>query len=138
MTFIALVAGGYMSWSTLWTDIVAGAEEVPMLTALLGYAFLTMPAWVLLKFSVYGLVKRQPPNFPAGPNKYVGILERLLITTLVIFGQAFIVPLVALPRLIIEWPKVSDSGGDTVYLAEFFASIALAVAVGIGLRYFPF
>lgn len=138
MIVVALAAGGFLSWSSLWADILAGAEQTPGLTALLGYAFITMPAWVLIKFAVYGLVKGQPPNFPAGPNKYVGIVERLLITTLVIFGQVLIVPLVALPRLIMDWPRVTKAGGDSIYLTEFIASIALAVAVGYGLSLFPF
>lgn len=138
MTLIALIAGGYLTWGSMWDDIVAAAAATPYLTALLGYAFITMPAWVLLKFAVYGLVKGQPPNFPAGPNKYVGIVERLLITTLVIFGQVLLVPLVALPRLIMEWPKVTRAEADTVYMVEFVSSISLAVAVGIGLRFMPF
>jgi hypothetical protein len=104
-----------------------------MLTALLGYAFITMPSWVLLKFVVYALVKGQPPNFPAVPNKYVGITERLIITTLVLFGPVLLVPLVALPRLVVEWPRVAK-GGNGVYLAETFSSMALAVGVGIGLN----
>ena len=69
---------------------------------LLGYVFITMPTWVLLKFVVYGLMKGQAPDFPAGPNKYVGITERVLIATLVAFGQVLLVPLVALPRLVME------------------------------------
>lgn len=134
MILIALVAGGYLTWANLWQDLILSAEQTPFLTTLLGYAFITMPAWVLLKFAVYGLVKKQPPNFPAGPNKYVGIVERVLITTFVIFGQILLVPLVTLPRLIMEWPQVKNGGGDTIYIAEFIASIGLAVAVGIGLR----
>jgi len=92
-----------------------------------------MPTWVLLKFLVYGLMKGQPPDFPAGPNKYVGIAERVLIATLVAFGQVLLVPLVALPRLVMEWPRVVRGGGDTVYLAELISSMVLAVAVGLGL-----
>ncbi|MFO7663200.1 MAG: DUF3307 domain-containing protein [Chloroflexota bacterium] len=135
---VALVMGGFLTWNNLWGGITASAAQTPMLTTLLGYAFITMPAWVLLKFAVYGLVKRQPPNFPAGPNKYVGIVERLLITTLIIFGQVLLVPLVTLPRLLMEWPRVTEGGGDTVYIAEFISSITLAVMVGIGLRFLPY
>jgi hypothetical protein len=130
---LALVMGGYLEWGSLWAGIVASVQETPYLTALLGYIFVTMPAWVLLKFVVYALVKGQPPNFPAGPNKYVGITERLVITTLVLFGQFLLVPLVTLPRLIIEWPRVTNGGGDGVYLAELIASVVLAVGVGLGL-----
>lgn len=109
------------------------AHQTPLLTTLLGYAFITMPTWVLLKFVVYGLVKGQPPNFPAGPNKFVGISERVLITTLVLFGQVLLVPLVALPRLVMEWPRVVRGNGDVVYLAELVSSVVLAVAVGLAL-----
>ena len=109
------------------------ARATPLLTALLGYAFITMPAWVLLKFVVYALVKGQPPNFPAGPNKFVGITERVIITSLVLSGLALLVPLVTLPRLIVEWPRVVQGGGDTIYLTELISSVALAVGVGVGL-----
>ena len=129
----ALVAGGYLVWGEMWAGIVTSARQTPLLTALLGYVFITMPTWVLLKFLIYGLMKGQPPDFPAGPNKYVGIAERVLIATLVAFGQVLLVPLVALPRLVVEWPRVVKGGGDTVYLAELISSMVLAVAVGLGL-----
>ena len=129
----ALVAGGYLVWGEMWAGVAASARQTPLLTALLGYAFITMPTWVLLKFVVYGLLKGQPPDFPAGPNKFVGIVERVLITTLVLFGQVLLVPLVALPRLVMEWPRVINGNGDVVYLAELISSVVLAVAVGLGL-----
>jgi hypothetical protein len=131
--FLALVWGGYLEWGNLWAGIVADAEAYPRLTAVLGYAFITMPTWVLLKFVVYAMVKGQPPNFPAGPNKFVGISERIIITTLVLFGQVLLVPLVALPRLIVEWPRVVDGGGDMIYLTELVSSVLLAVGVGLAL-----
>jgi hypothetical protein len=131
---IALLAGGYLEWGNIWGGIMVSAHATPLLTALLGYAFITMPTWVLLKFVVYALVKGQPPNFPAGPNKFVGITERLIITTLVLFGQALLVPLVALPRLIMDWPKVVSGGADTVYIVELLSSVGLAVVVGVGLN----
>lgn len=131
---IALVWGGYLTWGNLWGGIAGSIYEAPMLTALLGYAFVTMPAWVLLKFVVYGLVKGQPPDFPAGPNKYVGITERLIITTLVLSGQLLLVPLVALPRLLVETPQVAHTSRALVYVAELLASVALAVGVGLALR----
>lgn len=130
---LALVWGGFLAWGHLPADIAAAARQTPLLTALLGYAFITMPTWVLLKFVVYGLIKGEPPNFPAGPNKFVGITERVLITTLVLFGQVLLVPLVALPRLVMEWPRVIRGGGDTVYVAELISSMIMAVAVGLAL-----
>jgi len=130
---LALVWGGFLTWGHVPADIAAAARQTPVLTALLGYAFITMPTWVLLKFVVYGLVKGEAPDFPAGPNKFVGITERVLITTLVLFGQVLLVPLVALPRLVMEWPRVIRGGGDTVYVAELISSMIMAVAVGLAL-----
>jgi len=130
---LALAWGGFLTWGHMLADIAAAARQTPVLTALLGYAFITMPTWVLLKFVVYGLVKGEAPDFPAGPNKFVGITERVLITTLVLFGQVLLVPLVALPRLVMEWPRVIRGGGDTVYVAELISSMIMAVAVGLAL-----
>lgn len=135
---LALVLGGYLAWGDIWGGIVSSAMETPLLTAATGYAFITMPAWVLLKFLAYGLVKGQAPNFPAGPNKFVGITERLIIATLVLFGQFLLVPLVALPRLIVEWPEVTNKGSDGVYLIELVSSVVLAISVGLGLSLLQF
>lgn len=134
---LALVWSGYLEWGSLGPGIVASAQETPALTALLGYTFLTMPAWVLLKFVVYGVVKHEPPDFPAGPNKFVGIFERVAIATLVLFGPVLLVPLVALPRVIVTWPRVTR-GNDSVYLIEFLSSAGLAIVVGLGLNALAF
>ena len=48
---VALLAGGYLVWGHIWDGIVASAQQTPLMTALLGYAFITMPTWVLLKFT---------------------------------------------------------------------------------------
>ena len=135
---LALVLGGYLSWGNIWSGIVESAAATPLLTAATGYAFITMPTWVLLKFVAYGLARGQAPNFPAGPNKFIGISERLIITTLVMFGQFLLVPLVALPRLIVEWPEVTNTGHDGVYVIELVASVLLAVGVGLCLSLLQF
>ena len=129
---LALIMGGYLEWGQIPQGILASAAASPALTALTGYIFITMPAWVLLKFVVYGMMNGQAPNFPAGPNKFVGISERIVITTLVISGQFLFVPLVALPHVLMDWPRVADRR-DHVYLAEFIGSVLLAVGVGLGL-----
>ena len=142
---LALVSGGYLAWGNIWSGIAASAAEYPLLTTAAAYAFITMPAWVLLKYVAYGLAKGQPPDFPAGPNKFIGIAERLIIATLVMFGQFLLVPLIALPRLIVEWPdmtgnrnhaidSVSGAGAiSSVDMIELVASAILAVGVGMGL-----
>jgi hypothetical protein len=93
-----------------------------------------MPAWVLTEFAVYGLVKGSAPDFSQAANKYVGILERGLITTFVVTGQFGLVPVVSVPRLIFEAPQVRASQQATSYVAELLASVTLAVAIGLLLR----
>lgn len=135
--FIALIWAGFLNPSTLGADLLASLKATPLLSALLGYAFITMPVWVFLKFAVYGVIKGSAPNFPDGPNKYIGILERLLIATMIAFGQFLLIPLVALPRLILDWPRVVRSGREPIYTSELIASITLAAAVGFALRWLP-
>lgn len=101
------------------------------LAYLLGYAFITMPAWVLIKFTAYGLVRGSAPEFTAETNKYAGILERILITTFVALGQFLLAPLVVLPRLLLEWPRLAGSNRTAVYVVELLASVTLAIATGV-------
>jgi hypothetical protein len=131
---IALDKGGYLEIASLTADVQTGLRNERFLAYLLGYAFITMPAWVLVKFTAYGLIKGSAPNFMEGTNKYIGIMERLLMTTFVALGQFLLVPLVAVPRLALDWRKIAGSDQTTVYLAELLASVALAVIIGLGLR----
>lgn len=134
MILIALVAGGYLAWGNIIEGTLASAAETPYLSAITLYAFITMPAWVMLKFVTYAVVKHQPPNFSAGPNKYVGITERLLMSTIIALGQFFLIPLASLPRLISLRAAGATTQLDTVYYAELVASTGLALLTGVGLR----
>jgi len=128
---IALAAGGYLDPNTP----VGFANNQPyILVFLLGYAFLTMPAWVLLKYVGYALVKRTGPSFLDGSSKYVGIAERLLAITFVLMDQFFLIPLVAVPRLFMEWQQISNRDRRTLYLFELLAGISLAILIGLILR----
>lgn len=131
--FLALVWGGFIDMMGMVGWLTAVPHNKTLLIYLLGYAFITMPAWVLIKFLAYGLVSGTAPNFPEGTNKYVGIIERLLITTFAALGQFLLIPLVALPRLALEWPKFAGEERNTVYIVELLASIALAIAIGVAL-----
>ena len=130
---VALAAGGYLTSSIVMADVIPAIHDDRLWLYLLGYAFITMPAWVLVKFAAYGLVKGSGPAFPGISNKYLGILERILITTFVALGQFILVPFIAIPRLVVEWPVVRDGEETAVYLAEFLASITLAVLIGLAL-----
>ena len=130
---VALAMGGYLTLATALPSLAQAIQNERIWLYLLGYAFVTMPAWVLVKFAAYGLIKGSPPAFPGISNKYLGILERILITTFVALGQFILVPLIAIPRLVVEWPMVKDGEETAVYLAEFLASITLAVIIGLAL-----
>lgn len=127
---LALVGGGYLDLAALIQTGRHLLQSDLLLIYLLGYAFVTMPAWVLVKFTAYGLVQGVAPQF-GDSSKYLGILERLLMTTFVAVGQYLLVPLVILPRLLMEWPQVADDEIAPVYLAELLVSIILAVFVGL-------
>lgn len=126
----ALSAGGYLNLNLVTVNVTQSLQSDALLVYLLGYAFVTMPAWVVVKFTAYGLVRGTAPEF-GGTSKYLGILERLLITTFVTLGQFYLVPLVLLPRFVMEWPRVADSEQAAVYLAELLISTALAVSTGL-------
>lgn len=132
---IALVSSGYLAMPSLAADLALALHQNRLLVFVMGYAFLTMPAWILVEFAVHGLVKGTAPDFSETRNRYVGILERGLITTFVMMGQFVLVPLVALPRLVVERPLVMGSHRASLYLTELLASVTLAVAVGLGLRW---
>jgi hypothetical protein len=139
----ALVFSGFLELPSLSADIQAALTNNPTLTYFLGYAFLTMPAWILVEFLVYGLIKGTAPDFSqAVKNKYISILERGLIATFVLLGQFILVPLVAAPRLMMELdqtkigekPNEHDNQYSRLFIAELLASIAIAVVIGLGLR----
>lgn len=140
----ALLQSGYLELPLLSAGIQAALTNNRLLTFFLGYAFLTMPAWILVEFLVYGLIKGTAPDFSqAVKNKYICILERGLIATFVLLGQFILVPLVAAPRLLIEWNQVVPSDGSgrindgqrsRLFLAELLASVTIAVIIGLGLR----
>jgi len=129
----SLHASGYLVVPSLLVDLAPLLYDNRVWVFALGFVFVTMPAWVLVEFTVYGLVKRSAPDFSQVPNKYVSSLERGLMTAFVVLGQFALVPLVALPRLAMEWRQVAGSQRTTVYVTELLASVALAVAVGLGL-----
>jgi len=131
---VALAVGGYLEVGRVTAVLATNAHNEHLMLILLGYAFITMPAWVIVKFIASGLVGDGAPQFPGRTNKYIEILERLLMTTFVTLGQFFLIPIIVTPRLVSQWPEVAASKQTTLYLVELFASVALAVGVGLLLR----
>ncbi len=132
---LALAWSGYVTLSTLTADMLTALQSDQLMVYVLGYVFLAMPAWILVEFTVYGLVNGSAPDFAlAVQSKYVGTLERWLIITCVVLGQFGLIPLVALPRLVFESQQVIKTRRTTLYVAEFLASVGLAMGAGLLLR----
>ena len=131
----ALIWSGYLTVPSLPVELLSALRSNRWLAIALGYAFVTVPAWILVEFLVYGLVNGSAPDFSQAANKYVSSLERGLITTYVIAGQFTLVPVVTLPRLVFEGPRMIGGRQATLYVAELLASVALAVAIGLVLRH---
>lgn len=130
MITVALQLDGQLHLSAVAQGAVRLVENEQAMRYVLGYAFLTMPAWVAIKFTVYGLVTHSPPQF-ADDDKYLGIIERVLIGTFVIVGQYYLVPLVVAPRLMLNYQEVSMGKETAVFLTETLISTTVAVAVGL-------
>lgn len=140
----ALVASGYLSGPVIVDGLVRTSNDHRLLTFVVAYAFLTMPAWIIIKFLVHGLLNGSAPDFSLKPeSKYLGMFERGIIATMILLGQFLLIPLATLPRLIYDWtgnPAPEAAGPDSarrqgvLYLAELLASMALAVAIGLILR----
>jgi hypothetical protein len=132
---LALALSGYLRPDSLVADLSDALSSDRGMAFLLGYAFAAMPAWILVEFMVYGLLNGSAPDFAhARQYKYIGTLERWLITTFVLLGQFALVPVVALPRLLLESPQVMRTPRTLIYLGELLASVALAVGIGLALR----
>lgn len=130
--FLALAAGDYLNLAV--QDSVPLTRGQLILLYALGYAFLTMPTWVLLKFVGAAVVNKSAPVFPDSFNKWAGIAERVLILTFVLTGQFLLVPLLAVPRLILERKQLAGHAQRRLYMFESVAGIALAIGVGLLLR----
>ncbi len=131
---IVLGATGYLDLSQPWLGVAVSWESQWWLLLILGYVFITMPAWVLIELCVSALVSDTPPNFADTHHKYSAILERSLITTFVILGQFLLVPLVTMPRLLLTGPQMRRSQPPARDLVELLASMCVAVTIGLLLR----
>jgi hypothetical protein len=130
----ALFASGYVTPIGLPGSIVKEVQMQRAWAIALGYVLVSMPAWIFIEFIFYGLINGSAPDFNrVGQYKYVGTLERGLIATFVATGQFALVPIVALPRLVLESPQYFGNNRTTLYLAEWLGSLAVAVLIGLAL-----
>ena len=130
----AIMLSGYASPTELAGTLAAEAQSHRAWAIALGYVLISMPAWIFIEFVFYGLINGSAPDFGrVARYKYVGSLERSLIATFVATGQFALVPVVALPRLVLESPQYFGDNRTTLYLAEWLGSMALAVFIGLAL-----
>lgn len=146
LTIIALtlIWSGYLKAPNVADDVIAASYDNKLLAFAVGYAFLTMPAWILTRFIICGFMNGTAPDFSMRlGGKYLSMLERGLILTFILFGQFILIPLATLPRLIHDGARASDqhigyrqvfSRQGALYMAELLFSVALAVAIGLALR----
>jgi hypothetical protein len=131
----ALFASGYATPTTLFSTAVSEVQTHRAWAIALGYVLISMPAWIFIEFIFYGLINGSAPDFGrVGKYKYIGSLERGLIVTFVATGQFVLVPVVALPRLVLEGPQYRSNNKTILYLAEWLGSLAVAVLIGLMLR----
>ena len=130
----ALFASGYAAPTNLFNAAVSEVQTHRAWAIALGYVLISMPAWIFIEFIFYGLINGSAPDFSrVGKYKYVGSLERGLIATFVATGQFTLVPVVALPRLVLESPQYFGNNRTTLYIAEWLGSLAVAVLIGLAL-----
>ncbi len=104
----------------------------------IGYLMLLQPSWVMLRFTVRGLWgETAAPHLGAG-EKFEPMMERVLITTSVMFGHFYLIPLILLPRRV-SGIQVQSNGMAmwmrlTAHWAETFMSVLVAISVGLVLR----
>ena len=63
LILVALAASGYLWMPSSEPDLVLALRDNRLLVFALAYVFITTPAWILVEFSVFGLLKRSAPDF---------------------------------------------------------------------------
>lgn len=132
-----MVVSGNQSWTEL-TGMTRVLADPRLLFYLIGYLLLMHPAWVLLRFIARGVWgPKAAPTLDQG-EKYGPMAERILITTCVLLGQFYLIPLALLPRLVvpirIEGRGVGVLVRPVEHWAERILSTALALGIGLILR----
>jgi hypothetical protein len=131
---LALYLSGWLGERPAETALGLWLQGGDRLALASGYVLLSMPAWVMVHFLVHGAgaVSKSLPGKPG--EKYLGMIERGLIATLVLLGQFLLVPLVVVPRLMLDARGLRAEEERIGYLSELLLSVSLAVGVGVALR----
>jgi hypothetical protein len=128
----ALVHSSYLSLNPLAAAAGHGAPDSRLLVIILGYALITVPTRVFIRFLLHALCEGLKADPPATfGNRYASYLERGAITTAILLGQFPLLPLAVASSLLFEGFQARKGGLLTGRLVEQFISISLAVAVGL-------
>jgi hypothetical protein len=131
---LVLLASRWWGPHPAQTALGAWLQRGNRLAFAIGYVLLSMPSWVMVHFLVKG-TGAESKSLPGRPGeKYLAMIERGLITTLVLGGQFILVPLVVAPRLFLESRVLQVDVERIGYLGELLLSVSVAIAVGIALR----
>lgn len=131
---VGLALTGWLEPRPAETVFGAWLQADNRLTFVIGYVLLTMPGWVLVHF-IARAAGAKTTSLPGRPGeKYMGMLERGFIATFVLLGQFLLVPLVVVPRLLLDRHGGRVETERFGYLNELLISVGLAVAVGLFLR----
>lgn len=129
-----LVAFGLIRWDTPAGFLQALVERRDSrLTYTFVYSISIFFGYVLLKVIMSGLPTSAPMDIK-GLGKYVGMLERGLITTCVALGQFLLIAAVIAPRLLLKGLFLQDPVARRRMELEMLVNMALAMGVGLLLR----
>jgi len=131
---LVLAWSGWLTPRPAETTFGVWLQTSHRLTFIVSYVLLTMPAWVSVHFLVRGM-GAESTSLPGRPGeKYLCMIERSLIATLVLVGQFFLIPLVVTPRLVLDGRNGRVETEQIGYVSELLISVSLAVAVGLFLK----
>lgn len=109
-----------------------------ILAIAIGYLMLLQPGWVFLRFIVRGLWGADAaPDLSTG-EKFEPMVERVLITSCVLLGQLYFIPVILLPRRL-TFVHIQNNGVGmlmklTTHWAETLLGVSLAISVGLVLK----
>jgi len=135
---LSIVAGlawsGWLEPRPAETALGTWLQTGHRLTFVIGYVLLTVPASVSVHFLVRGM-GAQSSSLPGRPGeKWVTMIERGIIATLVLAGQFLLIPVVVFPRLALEERNGRLEAEQVGYVGELLISVGLAIAAGLFLK----
>ena len=138
LTIVGVLWGSGKVSPGMLAEIGMQIRDSRWMAIITGYCLLTWPTWVLVRFLVRGFWGPDAaPPLSRQNDRYGPMLERTLIATAVLMGQATLVPLVLIPRPMARWLSESEGAPPATpreHWAEVLLSTLLAVDVGLVLR----